>query len=134
MNHITKIQSKNRSIRWAAASILVIVFSSMLTVATNCVAQNNSSDAVARVYDNFNEKWIDPARWLTGAPGCWGLSLECVRQIQNGHLRSHGTLAATAAIAIRSGHNPTCSFPTQTRSLALLPTSRSTPPLGSAAH
>jgi hypothetical protein len=58
----------------------------MLAVSTDCVAQNNPSDAVDRVYDNFNEKWIDPTRWLTGPPDCWGLTLECVRQIRDGKL------------------------------------------------
>ena len=86
MNHATNIHSKERSVRWAAASILVVVFTSMLTVATNCLAQNQSSNTVFHVYDDFNEKWIDPARWLTGGPGCWGLSLECVRQIHDGRL------------------------------------------------
>src|SRR5215469_8019370 len=86
MNRTMSMHCKERLITWADASILVIVFSSMLAVATNSVAQNNSPDAVARVYDNFNERWIDPARWLTGPPDCWGLTLECVRQIRDGKL------------------------------------------------
>ena len=38
-------------------------------------------------YDTFNQKWLDPAKWLVGwGPEC-GLSLECVREIQNNKLR-----------------------------------------------
>jgi len=37
-------------------------------------------------YDTFNEKWLDPAKWLATGPWCWG-ALECVREIQNGQLR-----------------------------------------------
>jgi len=40
-------------------------------------------------YDNFNQKFLDPLKWNT-----WGAcitsnwqGLECVREIQNGHLR-----------------------------------------------
>jgi len=39
-------------------------------------------------YDTFNGPWISPAKWLAGGPGCdQGNTLECVREIQNGHLR-----------------------------------------------
>ena len=62
MNHTMKIHRKERLLRWMAASILAVVFSSLLVVPINSLAQNNSSDAVARVYDSFNEKWIDPTR------------------------------------------------------------------------
>ena len=37
-------------------------------------------------YDTFNQKWLDPAKWLANDPQCWG-TLECVREIQDGHLR-----------------------------------------------
>ena len=100
MNHTTKTHSNHCFIRLAAASILVVVFTSMLTLATNCLAQNQSSNSVSHVYDDFSEKWIDPARWLTGSPGCWGLSLECVRQIRDGQLnlaaRNIGSNAANS--------------------------------------
>jgi hypothetical protein len=72
--------------RWAAASILVFVLTTLLAAVTTCVAPNSSSNTVSRVYDNFNEKWIDPTRSLTGPPDCFGLSLECVRQIRDGQL------------------------------------------------
>jgi hypothetical protein len=37
-------------------------------------------------YDTFNERWLDPAKWLTGLY-CGPTTLECVREIQNGQLR-----------------------------------------------
>jgi hypothetical protein len=37
-------------------------------------------------YDTFNEMWLNPAKWLATGPWCSG-GLECVREIQNGHLR-----------------------------------------------
>jgi hypothetical protein len=58
-----------------------------LAITIQLSAQTGGANQASGVYDNFNEKWIDPARWLTGAPGCWGASLECVREIQNGQLR-----------------------------------------------
>lgn len=42
--------------------------------------------AFANYYDTFNQKWLDPAKWLATGPFCWG-GLECVREIQNGQLR-----------------------------------------------
>jgi hypothetical protein len=58
-----------------------------LAITIQLSAQTGGANQASGIYDNFNEKWIDPARWLTGAPGCWGASLECVREIQNGQLR-----------------------------------------------
>jgi len=37
-------------------------------------------------YDTFNEEWLNPAKWMAIGPWCSG-GLECVREIQNGHLR-----------------------------------------------
>jgi len=37
-------------------------------------------------YDTFNERWLDPAKWLTGFD-CGPSTMECVREIQNGQLR-----------------------------------------------
>jgi hypothetical protein len=39
------------------------------------------------LYDDFNGKWLDPAKWLPATPQCWGNVLECVREIRNNKLR-----------------------------------------------
>lgn len=44
------------------------------------------TSAPSGLYDNFNGKWLDPAKWLPTNPQCWGNVLECVRDIQNGKL------------------------------------------------
>jgi hypothetical protein len=67
--------------------VSAITLSVSLTVARGVAAQTGGSNQTAGIYDNFNGQWIDPSRWLTGAPSCWGLSLECVREIQDGQLR-----------------------------------------------
>ncbi len=59
----------------------------LLTIVGGVAAQTSGPSQTPGIYDDFNQRWIDPSRWLTGAPGCWGLSLECVREIQNGQLR-----------------------------------------------
>jgi len=42
----------------------------------------------SRYYDTFTEHWLNPAKWEPIGPFCaQGLTLECVREIQNGHLR-----------------------------------------------
>ena len=38
------------------------------------------------LYDDFNSPWLDPAKWQIGTPQCW-VTLECIREIQNGQLR-----------------------------------------------
>ena len=41
-----------------------------------------------RYYDTFTEHWLNPAKWEASGPFCaQGLTLECVREIQNGRLR-----------------------------------------------
>ncbi len=67
--------------------VSAITLSLLLTVAGGVAAQTGGANQTPAIYDNFNGQWIDPSRWLTGAPSCWGLSLECVREIQNGQLR-----------------------------------------------
>lgn len=58
-----------------------------LAMSIQLAAQTGGLNQTSAIYDNFKGPWIDPSRWLTGAPSCWGLSLECVREIQNGQLR-----------------------------------------------
>jgi opacity protein-like surface antigen len=76
----------NRFPNGYAMLLLVFALCTLLIAGPASAAQANSSNKSHSVYDNFNEKWIDPARWLTGVPGCWGLSLECVREIRDGQL------------------------------------------------
>ena len=67
--------------------VRAIALSAVLTIAGGVAAQTGGANQTPGLYDNFSGQWIDPSRWLTGAPSCWGLSLECVREIQNGQLR-----------------------------------------------
>jgi hypothetical protein len=61
---------------------IVILVSILLTVLAVAQAQKPV------YYDTFNQKWLDPAKWLAIGPGCdWGPTLECVKEIQNGRLR-----------------------------------------------
>jgi hypothetical protein len=58
---------------------------------TTAKAQPSVTDSIApsarpAYYDTFNERWLDPAKWLTGLY-CGPTTLECVREIQNGQLR-----------------------------------------------
>jgi hypothetical protein len=80
-----KFKCENRA-NWSTFLLLVFALPTLLAARNPCAAQTDSSTGSHRIYDNFNEKWIDPARWLTGAPGCWGLSPECVREIRHGQL------------------------------------------------
>lgn len=59
---------------------LVILVSILLTA----LATAQSRKPV--YYDTFSKQWLDPAKWQTGLD-CGPLTLECVREIQNGHLR-----------------------------------------------
>ena len=67
--------------------VSAIALSASLTIVGGVVAQTGGTTQTPGIYDNFSGQWIDPSRWLTGVPNCWGLSLECVREIQNGQLR-----------------------------------------------
>jgi hypothetical protein len=39
------------------------------------------------LYDDFNAKWLDPAKWIPTNPQCDGNVLECVREIRDSKLR-----------------------------------------------
>src|SRR5260370_38664995 len=74
-------------------SILVLFF--CIACATTTFAQTSTSSSTAvsgrssRLYDNFNHKFLDPLRWNLSS-SCFtgdGLEMECVREIQAGHLR-----------------------------------------------
>jgi hypothetical protein len=60
---------------------IVVLVSILLTVLAVAQAQKPV------YYDTFNQKWLDPAKWLAFTPWCWTSALECVREIQNGRLR-----------------------------------------------
>jgi hypothetical protein len=72
-----------------------LVLFSCIACATTTFAQTSTSARKARsggstaVYDNFNEKFLDPLRWNLSS-SCFagsGLEMECVREIQAGQLR-----------------------------------------------
>ena len=74
---------------------VVILVSVLLTLlASTAWAQQTAGKEDARhhkpvYYDTFKEEWLDPAKWSvsSGPCGYWSPGLECVREIQNGHLR-----------------------------------------------
>jgi hypothetical protein len=41
----------------------------------------------AKVYDSFNGGLLDPFKWAPATNPCFGNNLECVRDIEHGHLR-----------------------------------------------
>jgi hypothetical protein len=49
-------------------------------------AQTEPEDSSLRLYDNFSSPNLDPARWFVGYACSDPTTLECVRQIENGHL------------------------------------------------
>jgi hypothetical protein len=69
-----------------------VLFTSLVSAAwAQQPTVNGMGQSVKPVYyDNFNEKWLDPAKWVVGwGPWCDN-SLECVREIQNNRLRLAG--------------------------------------------
>lgn len=68
--------------KFLLATVAVVV--SSLSLAGIVAAQTTTS----HLYDNFSQPLLDPLKWTT-SPACYtnnGQELECVRQIQNGHL------------------------------------------------
>ncbi|HTS38026.1 MAG TPA: hypothetical protein VMH04_20285 [Candidatus Solibacter sp.] len=63
--------------------MLFVVVGSAQSVGGQRALQPNGSQ---QVYDRFDGKWLDTAKWLPDTPTCYS-SLECVREIQNGQLR-----------------------------------------------
>jgi hypothetical protein len=64
-----------------AFACLIVAFAAVPVV----VAQPFPS-AISPFYDDFNHRWLDPAKWQVG-PNCWTSGLECVREIEDGKLR-----------------------------------------------
>ncbi len=66
----------------------LVLFTSLVSAAwaQQTTGKENAQHGKAVYYDTFNQKWLDPAKWLATGPYCSG-ALECVREIQNGHLR-----------------------------------------------
>jgi len=50
-------------------------------------AQAASTPSGFVLYDNFADRFIDPAKWVAGRGICGASTLECVREVQKGHLR-----------------------------------------------
>jgi hypothetical protein len=60
----------------------------VLIVAVPCLAHSQTpSPARVGVYDDFQNRFIDPAKWTAGRWICGTSTLECVREIQHGQLR-----------------------------------------------
>lgn len=79
------------------SNLLLAVIASLLTPAQLASAQ---SELV--MYDNFNESFLSPSKWLTSSPCFTWTVLECAREIQNGQLRlevrGYGTTNANTGI------------------------------------
>lgn len=75
----------SKSTRGSLWRVLTLSFVFFAYLSHMVYAQQPSAGLV--LYDNFNQKFLDPTKWSTfGA--CFTFSfLECVREIQDGHLR-----------------------------------------------
>ena len=66
--------------------VAVPMFGQTTAKALPSVTDSIAPSARPAYYDTFNERWLDPAKWATGID-CGALTMECFREIQNGHLR-----------------------------------------------
>jgi hypothetical protein len=67
--------------------ILVLTFA-LFALGALAQSQVKSTTTAQAYYDTFNERWLNPGKWEPIGPFCaQGLTLECVREIQNGQLR-----------------------------------------------
>ncbi len=74
-------RSRVGTIQW----ILALCFVLLVSLSHMVHAQQPSSNLV--LYDSFDEKFLDPAKWSPyGACFTWSV-LECVREIQEDRLR-----------------------------------------------
>jgi len=64
------------------SNLLLAFIASLLTP-----AQLTSAQSGLIMYDNFNQRFLNPSKWLTSSPCFTWTVLECAREIQNGHLR-----------------------------------------------
>src|SRR5262245_66629589 len=55
-----------------------------IAVPVSAQTQQNSD---LRLYDAFNQKFLDPTKWATSSPCFTWTVLECLREIQHGQLR-----------------------------------------------
>jgi len=69
-----------------AGCVTVSMFGRTTPEAKQAVTDSIAPPARPVYYDTFAERWLDPAKWLTGLD-CGPLAMECVREIQNGQLR-----------------------------------------------
>jgi hypothetical protein len=65
----------------------LVLFTSLVSAAwaQQTTGKESAKHGKPVYYDTFDQKWLDPAKWM-GNASCGG-TLECVREIQNGHLR-----------------------------------------------
>jgi len=83
MKRITAHYFRRIGFSLSALSILVTA----LAVA-NWAQQPTALSSRTVYYDTFNERRLDPSKWIPFGPGCaLGFQMECVREIQNGRLR-----------------------------------------------
>jgi hypothetical protein len=50
-------------------------------------SQQTQMNLGGELYEDFNQKWLNPAKWQPMYPNCWGNVLECVREVRDGKLR-----------------------------------------------
>ncbi len=67
---------------------LLLTFVIVLAIPALAQGQGQGKDKWDSYYDTFSETWLDPAKWIPGAPNATPASiLECIREIQDGRLR-----------------------------------------------
>jgi hypothetical protein len=73
----------------AFISIVLLVPSgqAQVTGVQNASSQQSQTYRGGGLYDDFNQEWLNPAKWRPMYPNCWGNVLECVREVRDGKLR-----------------------------------------------
>jgi hypothetical protein len=66
---------------------VIVACACVLFAALPCLAQQPAAFPFFSIYDDFNQRWLDPQKWAFGVDGCWGSCLESVREIDHGKLR-----------------------------------------------
>jgi hypothetical protein len=79
-------QIKRQYIRRIGFSLVGLSILVTALAVANWAQQPTALSSRSVYYDTFNERWLNPTKWLTGLD-CGPLTLECVREIQNGQLR-----------------------------------------------
>ncbi len=99
---------------------LLLTFVIVLAIPALAQGQGQGKDKWDSYYDTFSETWLDPAKWIPGAPNATPASiLECIRESRTG---AYGWKLETSEIRLQtlgfSTPITTCVSPIRMRSTA----------------